>query len=51
MQKEDEPKGEKFNRVKVAIRVRPMISKEMTDAETSCTRADHKDTILLGRDR
>jgi hypothetical protein len=37
--------------VKVAIRVRPMISKELTDAESTCVKTQGKDTILLGRDR
>lgn len=50
MQKEEDPK-EKSKSVKVAIRVRPMISKELADAEDTCIKSQGKDTLILGKDR
>lgn len=39
------------SRVKVAIRVRPFIAKELADTEESCVRTMNKCQIVLGRDR
>lgn len=39
------------SRVKVAIRVRPFIAKEIADTEQSCVRTVDKSQIILGRDR
>lgn len=47
MQEQSQPNS----RVKVAIRVRPFIAKELADTEESCVASHGKTSIVLGRDR
>jgi hypothetical protein len=39
------------SRVRVAIRVRPFIAKEIANTENSCVCTTGKTSIVLGRDR